>query len=145
MFFSCDMENFPIVVIKFKGYIHTNNEFELFLKTWYDLYTLNENFILIFDTLEMELPHIKYSFKMTAFIKSLRKKNPQYLQKSYIIIENRFIKSMLNFVFFIQPPVATVYLTNESLENVVEKVKNGSNNVEIVSTFLPKKPFIPFL
>ena len=93
----------------------------------------------------MGLPHIKYSFKMTAFIKSLRKKNPQYLQKSYIIIENTLIKSMLNFVFFIQPPVATVYLTNESLENVIEKVKNGSNNLEIMSTFLPKKPFIPFL
>ena len=146
MFFSYDEQNFPIVFIKFDGSIRSNSDFSLFLKKWEDLYDYNQKFILVFDTLNMDFPHIKYCFKMTAFIKKLRKKNPQYLQKSYIIAENNFVVSLLKLIFFIQPPVANVYLTNESYQNVIEKLKNNnSDNIRIIDTFHPGNPILPFL
>ena len=146
MFFSYDEENFPIVFIKFDGRIESNNDFNLFLKKWEELYNHNQKFILVFDTLNMDFPHIKYCFKMTAFIKKLRKKNPQFLQKSYIIVENNFVVTLLKFIFFIQPPVANVYLTNDYYVNVIENIKNDNcENIQILDTFLPGNPFLPFL
>jgi len=146
MFFSYDEEKFPIVIFKFDGHIQSNSDFDLFLKKWEDLYKYNKKFILVFDTLNMDFPHIKYCFKMTAFIKKLRKKDPQYLQKSYIITENNFVVSLLKLIFFIQPPVANVYLTNELYENVINKLTDGnSDNIPILDTFHPGNPVLPFL
>ena len=47
---------------------------------------------------------------MSAFIKNLKKNDYQYLQKSIIIVQSNFVKSMLDLIFYIQPPVAPVYI-----------------------------------
>ena len=92
----------------------------------------------------MGVPHIKYSFKMTYFIRDLRKREYQYLQKSIIIVKNKSILRLLKFIFFIQPPVAPVYLTTEKIETVQSHIDN-LEKIEISEIIQPKKPFLPFL
>ena len=59
--------------------------------------------------------NIKYAIKLTLFIKKLRKQPYHYLQKSLIVVNDKNIKRLLDFVFTIQAPVSPVYLwlTNE--------------------------------
>ena len=67
---------------------------------------------------------IKYAIKMTLFIKNLRKEPYHYLQKSLILVNDKYIKRLLDFVFTLQSPVAPVYLwqvnSNDS-ENINEE------------------------
>ena len=47
---------------------------------------------------------------MSAFIHRLKKEPEQYLQKSIILVNNSFIQNLLDLIFFIQSPVAPVYI-----------------------------------
>ena len=40
----------------------------------------------------------------------------QYLQKSFILVKNRTIMKMLEFVFYLQPPVADVFICDDIIE-----------------------------
>jgi predicted RNA-binding protein with EMAP domain len=60
----------------------------------------------------------KYAIKMTLFIKNLRKQPYHYLQKSLILVNDKHIKRLLDFVFTLQSPVAPVYLWHiNSIDN----------------------------
>lgn len=146
MFFQCEMSNLPIITFTFNGKIRNNKHFKHFLDTWESFYELNNDFILVFDTTNMSIPNVKYCFKMTKFIKKIRKKNPQYLQKSYIIVKNNIILNMLNFIFFIQPPVAPVHISKDSIESIIENlINNTCYRINIDSSIDPGLPFLPFL
>ena len=82
---------------------------------------------------------------MSKFIKELRKKEIQYLQKSIILINENKIKWMLDFIFWIQPPVATVYIyhtDNGITENISKNIETIMNHSEtdIVES---GEPFLP--
>tara|TARA_Y100000589_G_C26896007_1_gene524187 strand:- start:222 stop:644 length:423 start_codon:yes stop_codon:yes gene_type:complete len=140
------MSNLPIVTFTFNGKIRNNKNFKHFLSTWESLYELKIKFILVFDTTNMSIPNVKYCFKMTKFIKKIRKKNPQYLQKSYIIVKNNIILNMLNFIFLIQPPVAPVHIGKDSMESIIEHLKNNTSyRINIDSSIDAGLPFLPFL
>ena len=49
---------------------------------------------------------------MSKYIKDLRKSPHQYLQHSIILINDNKIKWMLDFIFYLQRPVAPVYIYN---------------------------------
>ena len=144
MFATYDLTLFPTVIVRFNGNIKTDNDFNSFTQSWLDLYTNKQDYSFIFDTTNMGVPHIKYSFKMTYFIRDLRKREYQYLQKSIIIVKNKSILRLLKFIFFIQPPVAPVHLTTEKIETVQSHIDN-LENIEISEIIQPKKPFLPFL
>ena len=63
---------------------------------------------------------------MSAFIYRLKKEPIQYLQKSIIIVNNSFIQSLLDLIFFIQSPVAPVYIIKDI--NYVQKILDNSLN-----------------
>ena len=71
---------------------------------------------------------IKYAIKMTLFIKNLRKQPYHYLQKSLILVNDKSIKRLLDFVFTLQSPVAPVYLWHIN--------SNDSNNEEYDKEYL---------
>ena len=72
MFATYDLTLFPTVIVRFNGNIKTDNDFDSFTQSWLDLYTNKQDYSFIFDTTNMGVPHIKYSFKMTYFIRDLR-------------------------------------------------------------------------
>ena len=146
MFFHCNMSNLPIVTFTFNGKIRKEIFFKHFLSTWESLYELKIKFILVFDTTNMSVPNVKYCYKMAKFLKKIRKKNPEFLQKSYIIVKNNTILNLLNFIFLIQPPVAPVHIGKDTIENVVENLKNNTSyRINIDSSIEPGRSVLPFL
>ena len=143
--FLIDSNNFPIITVKLMGNLEQEEDFDNFLNYWLQLYEQGRDFTFYFDTTEVTTPPLKYCIKMSKFIKELRKKEIQYLQKSIILINENKIKWMLDFIFWIQPPVATVYIyhtSNGLTENISENIETIMNHSEtdIVES---GKPFLP--
>lgn len=119
MFCNYDFSHFPLVIIKFIGNIENDNEFYEFINIWENLYNNKQNFMFIFDTTKMCLINIKYSILMAKFIKQFKKKEHHYLKKSIIIINSKIIKPIIELIFWIEKPVSPIYITNETLENIL--------------------------
>ena len=96
--FSFTTASFPIVKFMFSGKIRTDLEFDDITNLWEIQYEKEKPFSIIFDTRLMKIPNLKYAIKMVQFIGKLKKKRPQYLEKSYIIIRKRAIIRLLDFV-----------------------------------------------
>ena len=119
MFVKFNYDNFPNVHVTF-GKLNSNEDFNILTNEWLKLYEQKIPFTFIFDSSNLEVYNIKYSLKMSAFIYRLKKEPIQYLQKSIIIVNNSFIQSLLDLIFFIQSPVAPVYIIKDP--NNVQKI-----------------------
>lgn len=157
MFAHYNYEKFPIVFVTFSESINSETEFDQFLNEWLILYHNRQDFSFIFDTRNMKNISPKYAIKMTLFIKSLRKQPYHYLQKSLILVNDKHIKRLLDFVFTLQSPVAPVYLwqinSNENSNNEYDKeylidTLNTINRLELKDNMIYIKAnssLIPFL
>ena len=154
MFANYNYDNFPVIFVEFSENINSETEFDQFLNEWLILYHNRQDFSFIFDTRNMKNINIKYAIKMTLFIKSLRKQPYHYLQKSLILVNNKHIKRLLDFVFTLQSPVAPVYLwlsenSNDDLnkEYLIETLNtiNRTNLKDDMIYIKPNSSLIPFL
>lgn len=159
MFANYNYDNFPVVFVNFSENINSETEFDQFLNEWLLLYHNRRYFSFIFDTRNMKNISIKYAIKMTLFIKSLRKEPYHYLQKSLILVNDKSIKRLLDFVFTLQSPVAPVYLwhiNSINSENINEEYDkeylintlNTINRLELKDNMIYIKAnssLIPFL
>jgi len=156
MFAEYNYNNFPIVFVSFSESINSETEFDQFLNEWLILYHNRRDFSYIFDTRNMKNISPKYAIKMTLFIKNLRKQPYHYLQKSLILVNDKHIKRLLDFVFTLQSPVAPVYLwqiDNENINSEYDKeylinTLNTINRLELKDNMIYIKAnssLIPFL
>ena len=134
-----DYETKSIVKVVLNKEINDDNDFNIFLDKWRELYNLRKDFIFIFDTSNVGYIPIKYSIKMSLFIINLKRERYQYLQKSIIYVNNNIVKRMLDFIFMIQPPVAPVYIIDNK-ENI-DKILNNIIDENVI-TVLPSKSFL---
>ena len=147
MFADFDRSNFPIVKVFMNGDPENMDDFQNFLNEWTKLYDEQNDFIFVFDTKNVRNPPLKYSIKMSQFIKNLRKREYQYLQKSIILIDSNKVKWMLDFIFLIQPPVAPVYIYNIN-SGIIGNI-DLIDNIDLIinhpetSYIEPNKPFLP--
>ena len=130
-----------IVNVKFSSTIQNDADFQDFLNKWLLLYELKKDFTFIFDCENVGYVPIKYALKMSLFIRSLKKNEVQYLQKSIIYIPNHSAKRLLDIIFTIQPPVAPVYIVNDKLQ--INDILN--NNIPDIEVIFPKKSFLNLL
>lgn len=131
--FSFITDEFPNVKVFFTGKIKTDEEFNQFTNSWLSLYYRSSPFTMIFDTTHMKIPELKYSIKLSQFIKTLKRKNPQYLKQSFIIIKKKIVIMLLDFIFLLQPPVAPVHLIKRY------PIDNDLSNIKIIKTYYPRK------
>ena len=122
MFVQFNYDNFPNVYVTF-GKLNSTEEFNILTSEWLRLYEQKTPFTFIFDSSNLEVYNIKYSFKMSAFIHRLKKEPEQYLQRSIILVTNSFIQHLLDLIFFIQSPVAPVYIVREKED--IQKLLDG--------------------
>ena len=122
MFVKFNYNNFPNVHVTF-GKLNSTEEFNILTTEWLRLYEQKIPFTFIFDTTNLEVYNIKYSFKMSAFIYRLKKEPEQYLHRSIILVKNSFIQHLLDLIFFIQSPVAPVYIVRENDD--IHKILDG--------------------
>ena len=109
MFAVFNHDEFPIVKVTLNN-LENREDFENFLNEWLRLYDNNEYFGFEFDTRNVGFINPKYSILMSLFIKELKKRDIQYLTSSRIYVYNKFTKYLLDLIFFIQKPVANVYI-----------------------------------
>ena len=152
MFAHYNYDNFPIVFVTFSESINSETEFDQFLNEWLLLYHNQRDFSYIFDTRNMKNISIKYAIKMTLFIKNLRKQPYHYLQKSLILVNDKHIKRLLDFVFTLQSPVAPVYLwqvnSDELDKEYLINTLNTINRLELKDDMIyikVNRSLIPFL
>ncbi len=133
MFSEYNYDDFPIVKVLFHEGPNSIIEFEEFINKWIELYDKGEYFTFIFDTTQMIDPAYKYVLKMSEFIKNLKRREIQYLEKSIILINNNKIKYLLDAVFCIQKPVANVYIynINEGFNDDTEVIINHEKTLTI--------------
>lgn len=130
-------ESDTIVTVTLSSPIKNDMDFDIFLFKWLELYNNKRPFIFIFDTTNVGYIPLKYSLRMSIFIKDLKKQECQYLQKSIILVNSNMVKYMLDFIFMIQPPVAPVYITNDDKDII-----NIINNIDTVATcILPRESY----
>ena len=123
MWATFDDSAFPIIRVKLKGKIQNNVDFCNFITTW-DSYNLRRSeYIFIFDATEVGMVSIKYAFKMASFIKDLKRKE-QYLKSSIIIVQSKYLRTLLNLIFKLQKPVANVYITRDGSETHVQRIRD---------------------
>ena len=145
MFSEFNEQFFPIVQVTFNHRPNNDEEIQMFLNHWLQYYQNKKDFTFYFDTLNLNSPHPKYCIQMSLFIKELRKKEYQYLKKSIILINDNRIKWMLEFIFWIQPPVAPVYIYHinngigENIKHNIEMIMNHPLTVTIEAG----KPLLP--
>ena len=116
-----DKTNFPIIKISFNAEKQIEEEFDIFLDEWVKLYDEEKEFYFVFDTCQLGMMNVKYAYKMSKFIKEIKKRDKQFLKKSLIIVKNQYISFLLNIVFSITKPVANVYLFSEHTDKLIKE------------------------
>ena len=145
MFAVYDYSFLPIIHITMNNTIENDADFDSFTNEWLNIYSKQERFKLVFHTEKVGMINVKYALKMSLFMKHLRRQTEQYLDKSIIIVGDNRTKRLLNLIFFLQPPVADVYVTNNSelIEELLETDPQAdSDNWDYVA---PGKVYLPFL
>ena len=132
MWCNIDKTNFPIIKISFNSQKQVEEEFDEFLAEWLKLYDEEKEFYFIFDTCDLGMMNVKYAYKMSKFIKELKKRDKQFLNKSLIILKNQYISFLLNIVFSITKPVANVYLFSDHSDKLI---KEDIENIKTASDF----------
>ena len=124
--------DFPIVEVKFYTEFVSDKNFTEFLQEWNKIYNNKKDFIFFFDTRECGSILFKYIRQFADFIKELKKRKKQYLQKSIIIIESKVVSLLLKMLLFFQRPVAPIYVVKDfnTGENLIQKFLENNDNLE---------------
>jgi len=119
MWATFDDSKFPLIRVKLVGKIHNNAEFNNFITKCESYNSRREPHVFIFDSREVGNVNIKYAFKMAKVIKKI-KRDEQFLKSSIIIVENRYLRVLLDLIFKLQKPVANVYMTRNADEKHIK-------------------------
>tara|TARA_X000000950_G_scaffold285442_1_gene391433 strand:- start:9127 stop:9570 length:444 start_codon:yes stop_codon:yes gene_type:complete len=140
-FFNYDRGKWPLVKVTLNGNIESDEDFNVFLHAWNNLYLHEQNFTLLFDARNFGMISIKYAIKMTFFIKKIKKNKPQFLSKSLILLKGRWLRFLVSFMFSIEKPVAPVYVyytDNDDTNDVYYYHEKILSSPEDFSRFYPK-------
>ena len=135
MFANYDLSKWPLVYIDMVGDIKTYIDYKQFTSTWMGLYDKLEPFTMLFDATNFGDVSVFYAIKMAMFIKKIKRKRPQYLQKSIIMLESKWLKHLVGLMFFIETPAAPVYVyyTDEhgkkTLDELVDLLEKGEKDI----------------
>ena len=73
---------------------------------------------MIFDARELSSFSMVDIFKISQFMRKVRKYNPQYCKNTIMVIKNKYIKTLLDTVFSFQKPFTKYYLHMTELEDL---------------------------
>ena len=123
MWATFDDTEFPKVKITFQGVPANDADFVDFLTQWdsYNTQRNNTPYVFIFDTTNVGMVNPKYALKMSDFIKEL-KKRPQFLKASVIKSSSKYTRFLLRLIFWIQKPVANVYILSKNDDTIVNNL-----------------------
>ena len=139
MWANYDYSQEPIIKVEFEKNISKEEDFNEFLKEWIKLYEQKKDFFFILDTRNVGLIKMKYVNKMVKFIKKMKLFEYQYLQKSIIIVDNTIIRYLLNIIFKLTKPLATVHIvSNKTILDDFNNIENKEQYYNIIETNINK-------
>ena len=112
MFFEISYDNFPIIKITIDTNFITDETFQLLLDKWKEVNDMKKKYILIFDTSKCGIINIKYIYRLTQFINTLKNSKDKYLEYSIIYVKSKIVKNLLNITFKIQKPISYTFIVN---------------------------------
>ena len=92
------------------------SDFDCFSETWRQFYLDKKFFIFKIDTTYLSKPDINYCYKLAMLIREFKDYDIQYLKYSIMTIPNTYIRYLLSLIMKIQPPIATIYVTKNTME-----------------------------
>lgn len=139
MWCEIDKSKLPIVKVNFTDKTQIEEEFNYLLDEWQQFYSDKIPFYFVFDTRNVSSLNIKYAYKMSNFIKQLKKKEHQYLKGTIIIVKNQYVRFLLNIVFSITRPVADVYLFSKHSDLMITEdiynIKTENNFRQVIMDY----------
>ena len=111
MFFEAITRQHGLIEIKM-GHLENDKEFEDFMYFWEQLHTRSKSYKLLFDARNLPNLGISYAYKMAKFLGKIKHIKPNPLKYSIICINSSIIRNLLYFIFKLQKPMSTVYLTD---------------------------------
>ena len=146
MFAKFNKEDFPLVTVTMSGVIDNNSIFDTFTDNWLSCYTYEKTFSFIFDMTNVGWVSIYYAYRMSAFIEKLRQLNFSTLRKSIIITDSIYLRSLLEITFFLQEPIAPVFIvyTKADAIKLYDDIESGTIKPEQFYN-IPNVSYIPCL
>ena len=102
----------------------TEKDFNEVTSYWLELYKKKKYFNFEFNIKNLNYVNPIYIFYMGIFIKKIKKEESQYLEYSKIYIYNKYIFTLLKYIFNLEKPVAPVYiyLLNEENNDIINEL-----------------------
>ena len=105
---------FPTVDVKITNETDIdNNSYKKFMDYWEYNYKNKNHFNLFMDLESLSIPNMGLCLDFIGRQREMKKSKVQYLDYSVVVVNNEFIKKVLNGIWRICPPLNTVYLVTE--------------------------------
>ena len=131
MIISYSVDTFPLVNVRFTNGIDKNNYFyNKFINYWKFLYNSKIHFYFVMDLSQLTKPDILLCYDFIQFQQKLKQNPIQYLDFSILIINNSFIRNLLNFIWKMCSPLNTVYLVDSKnkCDTLYSYIVNNNDN-----------------
>jgi len=119
--------DFPFIEIKLCK-VMNDDEYKFIINNWLKLYENKKNFILIFNSLNVDSIPLKFIYKLVGFAKKLKKlpKEDQYLKYSIVITNSILVTTLLNIYKTLIKPISKIYVIKsiDELEIIRKKILN---------------------
>ena len=105
---------FPTVDVKITNDTDVDNHsYKKFMDYWEYNYKLKKHFHLFMDLESLSMPNMGLCVDFIRRQIEMKKSKVQYLDYSVVVVNNNFIKTILNGIWHICPPLNTVYMVTE--------------------------------
>lgn len=111
---SYNVLKFPTVRVTITNDTDTGNTYyKKFMNFWEEQYNKKNHFHFLFDIQSLSTPNIWLIIDFIKRQKKLKLQEEQYLDYSIILVDNLFIKTILDKIWRVCPPLNTVYLVTQ--------------------------------
>ncbi len=138
MFVNYDHSAFPLVKVIFSKNIENDKELDVFFTEWLQLYQQKKQFTFLLDTSNCGNINIKYCYQIAKQVSVIKKLKIQYLQKTIIVLESKWIKNLMRILFSLIKPIAPVYIVKNKTdaENLFFRLENNLLKSDIEYDFI---------
>lgn len=141
MFVKIDKSQLPLIKINFGNNIKSFEEIYPFFDIWYKMYEEKQNFTFMINTLECGKIPIKYIYDIAQQISKIKKLEKQYLERTIVIIQSKWIKNLMLLLFKIVKPIAPIYIVKEqkTFQELYNRLQNNQLKSDLEYDFLDSK------
>tara|TARA_A100001015_G_C15029890_1_gene732607 strand:- start:1298 stop:1726 length:429 start_codon:yes stop_codon:yes gene_type:complete len=139
MFAKIDDSKFPLVYYTLNGIPESDNEFENFLIEWDKINNRKQYYNLCINSLNIGWISVKYAIRLSKYVKKLKENEEVYIRNTIIIIQNKYVRGLINLVFKLQKPVSTIYIVNNIKDSEIvnycisKNIKINTDKITIIN------------